>query len=62
MSSTYVGVIVLLLSTLLKHAGVELGDEQITAFVLTGGEVVGALVALYGRYRLGGVTIAGTRK
>lgn len=62
MSKTYIGVLVLLISSLLKGAGVEIGDEQITSFLLTGAEIVGAIVALYGRYAAGGITVFGAKK
>jgi hypothetical protein len=60
-SLTYTGVIVLLLSGLAKYAGLTLGDDQITSFVLVGAQFIGALVALIGRYRAGGVSVLGRK-
>lgn len=61
MSMTYVGVIVLLLSALLKSAGIDIAGTDLTNFVLLAGQIIGAVVALYGRYRVGGITALGTR-
>jgi len=61
MSLTYVGVLVLLLSGILKSAGVEIANDQLTNFVLVFGQIIGAAVALYGRFRAGGINIFGGR-
>lgn len=61
MSVTYIGVIVLALSAFLKQNGVELGTEQISNFILVGGQIIGALVAFYGRWRNGGIKWFGSR-
>ncbi len=61
MSQTYIGVIVLALSAFLKQNGLDLGTEQITNFILVGGQIVGVFVALYGRWRVGGIKWFGGR-
>ena len=62
MSQTYIGVIVLLLSALLTSSGISVGTDQLTSFVLLGGQILGAVIALYGRYRLGGISVLGIRE
>jgi len=60
-STTYAGIVVLLLTSLLKNNGIEIGDEAVTNFVIVGGQIIGAILAAYGRYRLGGVGMFGNR-
>lgn len=55
MSLTYVGIIALLLAQILP---VEEAGRVAEALVL----IVSTGIALYGRYRLGGITALGTRK
>lgn len=62
MSLTITGILVAGISWLLQHAGVQLGDEQITTFIFTGGQVLGALWVYWGRYRHGDITWYGTTK
>lgn len=61
-SLTYVGVIVMVLSEVLRWLGLEVGSEQLTTTVLTILQVLGAITAFFGRWRAGGITILGTRK
>lgn len=62
MSVTYVGVLVLLLSSLAKSAGLQISNDALTNFILVGAQLVGALIALWGRYRAGGIKWFGGRK
>jgi len=62
MSLTITGIIVALLSWVVKITGVEMGTEEITQFVNTFGELIGILLAWYGRWRQGDIGILGNRK
>jgi hypothetical protein len=55
MSLTIQGLLVVLLSIVLPV-------EEVNAFVDAVMVIVGLLMAWYGRYRIGGITILGTRK
>lgn len=61
-SLTYTGVIVALLSTVLKAAGIEIASDELTSFVLTGGQILGTFFTLYGRWRKGDIKWFGTRR
>lgn len=61
MSLTYKGVIISLLGALLQFAGVPVVDEKISTFLEVTLQIVGAGIALWGRYRLGGVDKLGRR-
>ena len=61
-SVTYVGVLVSLLATLTKSLGIEVGSEALTTTVLTFCQLGGAVLALFGRYRAGGVSFFGVKK
>lgn len=61
MSQTYVGIIVSLLAVWLPNLGLEIGNDQLTTTVSVAVQIIGALLAFWGRYRLGGVTVAGLR-
>lgn len=57
-SREYTGALVIVIISVLKAFGVELGTEEVTAIV-TGAVAVFVAVA---RYRKGDVTLSGTRK
>jgi hypothetical protein len=61
-SMTYQGVTVMALACVLRAAGTELPDAELAAFVATGLQVLGALMALYGRFRHGDLTWFGAKK
>lgn len=61
MSQTYIGIIVSLLAVWLPNLGLEIGNDQLTSTISVLVQIVGALWAFWGRYRLGGVTVAGLR-
>lgn len=61
-SLTYVGVIVMVLSQVLKLAGVEVGDGDVANFVNFSAVLVGAVITLYGRFRAGGISALGVKK
>lgn len=61
MSQTYIGIIVMLLSTLLPKLGIVIGSDQLTTAASVILTLIGGIWAFYGRYRLGGITPVGTR-
>ena len=62
MSITIIGLVVSVLSTLAKGAGVDIGSDALTDFLLTGGQLVGVAGVWFGRFRKGDLKIWGTRK
>lgn len=62
MSQTYVGIIVMLLSTFLPKLGVTIDNDSLTTTISVLLTLAGALWAFWGRYRKGGITVAGMRK
>ena len=61
-SLTYTGVIVMVLGEVLKLLGVDVGSSELTTTVVTVGQFLGALLAFWGRFRLGDVTLLGVKK
>jgi hypothetical protein len=61
-SVTYGGIVVLFVSNILKAAGVEIGSEELTPFIFTGLDILGGLVAAYGRWRQGDISLLGVKK
>lgn len=61
-SLTYTGVIVAGLGYLFQMAGVPFVAEQAESAVSFAFAFAGALTALWGRYRAGGITIFGARR
>ncbi len=61
MSQTYIGIIVMVLSTLLPKLGLNLGSDELTTTATTLLTIAGALWAFWGRYRAGGITLFGMR-
>ena len=61
MSITYVGVVVLVLQQLLPRIGVNIGDDPLTITISVLITIASALIGFYGRYRVGGITVFGTR-
>lgn len=62
-SLTYTGVFVSLIGAIFSLSGVpmvESTDIETTISVIA--QFVGAIVALYGRYRVGGISVFGVRK
>lgn len=45
------GMIVVAISFILSHFGIQLGDDQVTAFVNGAVQVVGVIMAVYGQLR-----------
>mgnify|MGYP001600113113 FL=1 len=61
-SLTYVGIIVSVIGFILDQLGVPIDKEQLkntVAFLLT---LVGSLVALYGRFRKGDISVLGVKE
>ncbi len=61
MSQTYVGILMMALSVFLPKLGVQIDNEALTTTVSVLFTIAGAIWAARGRYRLGGVNIAGLR-
>lgn len=61
-SITYIGVIVMFISKIMDMSGVQISNEEITKFIETGLVIFGGLLAFWGRWRLGKITIFGIRK
>lgn len=61
-SLTYRGVAVMLLSALLQYTGTPFVDGQLEGFVEVVILLAGAVISLYGRYRVGDLTPFGSRK
>lgn len=61
-SLTYSGVIVMVIGFIFQLAGVPLAEGNAESFVKFGAELIGVIMALYGRYRLGGINALGGRK
>lgn len=62
MSLTITGLIVAVIAMISKGAGVEIGTEQITEFLTTGGELVGVIMIYIGRVRKGDIKFWGGKK
>lgn len=62
MSVTISGLAVAALSWLLQHSGVQLGNTDVTSFVSTAGQIIGAVIIYIGRVRQGDITWYGTLK
>lgn len=62
MSTTYMGVIVMILSTIVSRMHLSVSDQEIQTTVTTIVTIIGALVAFYGRYKKGDITWYGARK
>jgi len=61
MSLTYIGIIVSLLAGLAQLLGLKIGTEALTTTVETIALFVGAIIACYGRFRVGGISWHGGR-
>ncbi|MDD5589846.1 MAG: hypothetical protein PHQ47_01570, partial [Candidatus Portnoybacteria bacterium] len=59
---TYTGVIVMLVGFIFKAAQIEMAPEQIQNAVELAVTLVGAIISLYGRYRVGDLKWYGGRK
>ena len=58
---TYAGIIVMVLGFLAQVFGVPFFADDVSDIVSKVGEVIGMAVALYGRYRIGGVSPLGKK-
>lgn len=61
-SLTYVGAIVVVLSTLASSLGLNIGNQEITITVITTLQFFGSFIALIGRWQAGGVNWFGVKK
>ena len=62
MSVTIAGVLVSLLAYILRQAGLPYVPEELEQIITGITQVVGLLIAWYGRIRKGDLTLIGTRK
>jgi hypothetical protein len=62
MSQTYIAVIVSVIGSVLPKLGVEIGSEALTTTLSVLVTIGGAIWAMVGRYRAGGITKLGFRK
>lgn len=62
MSLTITGLIVGVLSYILKQVGIEADNAALEGWVTTTGMIGSALIIWFGRYRAGGITWYGARK
>jgi hypothetical protein len=62
MSTTYTGVIIMILSTIAIRLHLSISDQEIQTTVTTIATIIGALIAFYGRYKKGDITWYGARK
>ena len=62
MSTTYIGLYVVLLASLCKFLGIEVGNDALTTFVEVAMTLIGGIIAARGRYNMGGVKWHGMRK
>ena len=62
MSLTITGIVAMLLGKFMEMSNVPVGNEEITSFISTGVQIIGAAVAWYGRFRIGDINIFGLRK
>jgi hypothetical protein len=60
-STTYRGVAIMLMAYVLRAVGQELPDQQLANFVDTLLVISGAVMALYGRYKAGGIHWTGAK-
>ena len=61
-SLTYAGVLTMVIGVVLDTAGTPVVDGDVETTVTTLVKLAGAIAALYGRYRAGGVNALGLRR
>lgn len=62
MSITIMGLTVGVIVSIIKGAGIEVGTDQITDFITTGGLLVSGVMVYWGRIRKGDLNFFGGRK
>jgi len=62
LSLTQAGVYVTILGFILNLLNINIGTEELTAFVQAILQIVGLVMAWYGRYRIGDLTVGGFKK
>lgn len=62
MSVTILGLVVAVLSKVVQVSGVNISNADLTAFLTTGGQLIGAGLIYWGRVRQGDITWYGARK
>lgn len=60
-SLTWTSIVVAVLIAIMKVAGIDIDDGQITEFVYTGVQLLSAIGILFGRYRQGDINIFGKK-
>ena len=61
-SVTIIGIVVSLVGLLFQKSGLDVGPDRIQTTIEVLMQFGGLIAAWYGRYRAGGITIAGARK
>ena len=62
MSTTIIGLLVTIVGVILKWAKIGIGGEDLSAFITAVITLGGIIVAWWGRYKAGGITLLGMRK
>lgn len=62
MSVTITGLIVTILSAIVVQSNIDIPQENLNSFVETFGILIGIVIAWYGRFRQGDISIFGTRR
>ena len=61
-SLTLVSLAVIVLGQLLRGAGFEVVDENLTQFIIVSSQALGAIGVYYGRFRQGDINLLGRKK
>ena len=61
MSTIYSTSVVIILATILPQFGIKVSTEELTNLIQAIVVVAGGLFIMYKRYKMGGVTVVGTR-
>jgi hypothetical protein len=61
MSVTISGLIITLLGFIFQHAGIDVGNADLNAFVGVGGQLIGMVIAYIGRIRMGDINPLGIK-
>lgn len=60
-SLTYTGIIASALGLIVKVFGLPIGDEEVVQIVALVAQLGGLAVAIYGRYKAGGINVLGVK-
>lgn len=62
MSQEYLSALVLILVAILPKLGIQIGTEQLTAWIQAIITVIGGVLIMYRRYKRGDINIAGVKQ